>query len=142
MKGIKFKYKNMNKPYSYFSIIGIILSVFLFTSLDKGLISPSLGYFIVSIISSYLLFKSIKKASKLIEEIIFDSQSIEFVFLNKMKNRYNTKIENILVIIKDDSFEFKELSSGFKIGSVLKSSLLNDGQLSELLGKIDNVKNS
>lgn len=80
MKGIKFKYKNMNKPYSYFSIIGIILSVFLFTSLDKGLISPSLGYFIVSIISSYLLFKSIKKASKLIEEIIFDSQSIEFVF--------------------------------------------------------------
>lgn len=121
MRAFRFSTKGQAKTYTFFTIISVIIGVFIFSNLDNFTISSSLAYLIVSIISFISIMVSIKKASRTFEEIIIDGNKVSFYFANKLKDKVVIDIDGISSIEKENLIEIRERQTDVFIGRGYKN---------------------
>ena len=121
MKVFKFSNKQQAKTYTFFTILSVVAGIYIFSSLDKLMISPSVAYLLVAILSFVSIMVSIKKAGKIFEEIIVDEGKVEFSFANKMKDKLRTEVGKIILIESNDKLKVKDKETGVLIGVAFKN---------------------
>lgn len=123
MKVFRFSRKEQVKLFTGLTIVSVIFSIILFASLDHMIINQSIALLIVSIFSFISLQMSIKKASKVFEEIIIHEDNIKFYFVNKAKKSLEKKLSEILVKDNSEYIEIFDVSSNQLIGKAYKNKI-------------------
>ena len=116
MQAFRFSNKQQAKTYTIFTIISIIIGVFIFSSLDRLAISSSFAYLIVTILAFISLMISIKKASRTFAEIIIDENKISFYFANKHKDKIVMDLNKVSLIENEHLIEIREKHTDVSIG--------------------------
>lgn len=138
MQAFKFSNKQQPKTYTIFTIISIIIGIFIFWSLDNLKISSSFAYLIVTIISFISIMMSIKKAGKTFKEIIVDENEVSFYFLNQLKDKRVIDVNKIKLIEKDSFIEIIEKDTRISIGIGYKNRIENKDKWDLLLECLKN----
>tara|TARA_B100000768_G_scaffold110141_1_gene102110 strand:+ start:18 stop:434 length:417 start_codon:yes stop_codon:yes gene_type:complete len=135
MKSFKFVNKQQAKTYSIFTIISVILAIFIFSNLDT-FINKHVAYLLVTILSFISIMVSVKKAGKEFVEIVIENESVKFYYFNKMKAPFIISKREISISLENDKLEFKNLKSGEFIGRVYKNRIEEVAKWDDLLACI------
>lgn len=133
MQVFRFFNKQQTKTYMVFTIISIVLSIFIFSNLDSHYINIHLAYLFVVILSFISIMYSIKQASRSFEEIIIEEKSIKFYFFNKMKKPISTFIDELDIQQDNNKITIKNKESKELIGEAFKNRLENIEKWDELI---------
>lgn len=132
MKAFRFKNKQQTSSYTIYTLIAVVLSIFILSNMDIYINKP-VAYLLVSVLSSVSLLAAIKKASKEFEEIAFQENNIKFYFQNKMKQPLSFKKLEVSTVILDDTIEFTDIKLDKLIGKAHKIKLEEGYDWNELL---------
>ncbi len=132
MKIFKFSNKHQAKTFTFFTVLSVATSIYIFSSLDELMISPSVAYLLVSILSFVSIMFSIRRAGKMFDEIIVDGEKVEFYFANKMKYKLQTEVSKVRLIESNDVIKIEDKLTGKLIGIAHKSSIETE-KIDELL---------
>jgi len=141
MKSYKFYNKQDVKMYTIFTILGVILSITIFSNMMDSSLKRSFAYLFVTILSFISIMVSIKQSSKQFSEIVIDDEKIKFYFQNKMKSPLTLPKKEVAIINYDDIVEFRDLSNNF-IGKAYKNKIVESEKWNELCESIDRFHTS
>ena len=123
MKVFKFSKKTQTKLFTGLTLVAVIFSILIFSSIDRLIINQGVALLIVSVFSFVSLLLSIRKASKIFEEIIIHEENIRFYFVNKAKKNLEMKRSEIKVIVHKDIIEIVDLSTNQLIGKAYQNKI-------------------
>jgi len=128
-----FRFNNIKTPdFTTYTILVALLTFFILSNINVA-ISKSVGYLMLTILSSLAVWSRIKKANKEFGEIMFRENSIVFYFQNTMKNSFSVLKSDVSVLVTEDIIEFTDTKSGKKIETAYKSKLEKEHSWEELL---------
>ncbi len=122
MKVYKFQNKQQAKVYAIFTVIGMALSIIIFSSLDIY-IDASIASLLISILGVISITVSIKNASKEFEEIKIDENNVKLYFINKLKKPLEIQKSDLYVENIKEQLVYKKLTTSEFIGRVYKNRL-------------------
>lgn len=123
-KIFRFKNKQQTNTYTVYTLIGVALSILIFSGLDV-FINKQVAYLLVTILSSISIMSAIRKANNEFEEIIIQENEIKFYFQNKMKEPLTISKMEIFVKVLEDTIELKNKETENTIGKAHKNKLEN-----------------
>lgn len=138
MESFKFLKKQQAKTYTIFTVISILLTIFMLSNLET-FVNKEVAYLFVVILSSISMWISIKKASREFEKIIIDDEEIRFFFINKMKAPLILPKNKIKIDIYDSKIEFYNLIKDNLIGRVYKNRIIGIQKWNNLIKELSHL---
>ena len=139
MQAFKFSTRGQAKTYTIFTVISVLIGIFVFSDFHDLTISSSVAFLIAIIISFISLMISVKKANKTFEEIIIDEKKVSFYFSNKIKDKIVMDIDTVSLIEKENLIEIIEEKTGVSIGIGYKNRIENSERMEVLINCFNNT---
>ena len=139
MQAFKFSTRGQAKTYTIFTVISVLIGIFVFSDFHDLTISSSVAFLIAIIISFISLMISVKKANKTFEEIIIDEKKVSFYFSNKIKDKIVMDIDTVSLIEKENLIEIIEEKTGVSIDIGYKNRIENSERMEVLINCFNNT---
>lgn len=135
MKAYRFKHKSQTQTYSFLTVVAAVLGFFIFMGMEEYNLIKEIAYLIVVALSGVSILSAMKKASKLIEEVMIEEDVYTFYFMNKLKSSVKVPRKDVSVVVDKEFIEFKYLTGEF-IGRAERSALEKSYRWEDLLENV------
>ncbi|WP_417601712.1 hypothetical protein [Owenweeksia hongkongensis] len=135
MKVYSFKRK---KSLNIFSLLTVLLGMFIVFGMNQWNIGFSYVYLFVSVFSYIYVRKSAKKARERFEKIVVNEREVTFYFENKLKEKLVMQVSDVCFKNNEEAFEIQSKGDKELVGKGLVSSLTEKELFTELRMQFDN----